>query len=150
MKFEFRFQVLLDHRGRLEDIAKRDLAEAQRELDDCLTGIKNMYAAITDAREITAREQQVGDSRAVEQIRANEFFMEGQKVRIENERQKARALMSKVEDRQEKLIEAARERKKIDKLRERMKRAHKKEQRRLETKRIDDLVTIRAGRSRPI
>lgn len=148
MKFHFRFEVLLKHRRRLEDIARRDHIEAQRELDDCLEGINQIYRSIETSREEIAQGQKVGDLNAIETIRASEHFIEGQKIRAQLQRQVARELMAKVEDRHEKLVEAVKEYRKIEKLKERMQQQFKKEQRRLEVKRVDDLVVMRFGMKR--
>ena len=150
MGFTFKFETVLKHRRHLEDIARRDFMEAQRKLDDCLEGINSLYQSVDGARSGIAAQQKVGDGEALQGIRATEQFIEGQKIRIQNERQRARTLMTKVEEMHEKLVEAVKEYKKIEKLRDRMKVQYKKEMKKTEAKRMDDLVVIRAGRGRAV
>lgn len=146
MKFQFKFEVLKKHRRRLEEEAQRNFMEARANLDACLNMIKSHYDSIEDSRSRIANEQSSGNAHAFELIRGFEQFIDGQKIRIERKRQEARHLMVVVEEKQELLIEAAREYKKIEKLRERKLEDFKKHKKRVEAKRVDDLVTIRTGR----
>lgn len=150
MNFEFRFEFLLRHRKRLEEIARRDYAQARRELEDCLAGIDRMYLSIEETRVYIAEQQRLGTVEAVIQIRDCEAFIEGQKIRITKERERARGLMRVAEDKQELLIEAAKNHKMIGKLKERKRKQFRKDKKRIETKRIDDLVVIRSQRGRAI
>lgn len=150
MAFEFKFEAVMKHRRHLEDMARKDYLEARRNLDDCLAGINRMYGSIDTAREDIAVAQKTGDAHSLQLIHGTEQFIEGQKVRIQRERERARNLMAIAEQMHEKLVEAVKEFKKIEKLKERMKRQYKKEQRKLEAKRVDDLVVIRSGRGRAI
>ncbi len=124
--------------------------EAQRKLEDCLEGINKMYQAVDVARVGVAEHQKLGNGDALQSIRSTEAFIEGQKIRIQNERQRARGLMTKVEEMHEKLVEAVKEYKKIEKLKDRMSAQYKKEMKKLEAKRMDDLSVIRAGRGRAV
>ncbi|MGE0761657.1 MAG: flagellar export protein FliJ [Bdellovibrionales bacterium] len=146
MAFVFKFETLRKHRKRIEDEAQRIYLQARTELDDCLALIKSFYQSIEMARQQVAIAQKQADGQGLQTIRNFEHFIDGQKIRVERQRQVARELMTKVEDAQEKLIEAAREFKKIEKLKEKMKEEYKKHQKRLETKRLEDLVVIRSGR----
>lgn len=150
MAFDFKFEAVLKHRRHLEDVARKNYLEARKLLDDCLAGINRMYDGIDTARDDIAGAQRSGEPRALQNIWSSEQFIEGQKIRIQRERDRARALMVKAEEMHEKLIEAVKEFKKIEKLKERMKEQYKKDRRKLEAKRMDDLVVIRSGRGRAI
>lgn len=145
-KFQFKLESLKKHRQRQEEEAQREFLAARAELDACLRLIDSFYKSIEDSRALILKEQKSGDFQSLERIRHHEFFIEGQKVRIERQRQVARDLMARVEDKQDKLIEAAREFKKIEKLKERQQAEYKKHLKQLETKRLDDLVVLRNGR----
>lgn len=146
MAFEFKFATLLKHRKRLEEAAQRDYLEAKAILDHCLEGIEALYISIEETRLQISLWQRRGQVDDLMQISDGERFIDGQKIRIERERIKARQLMAIVEEKQELLVEAAREFKKIDKLKEKLKAEHKKEAKKREVKRLDDLVVIRANR----
>ena len=150
MGFLFKFEAVLKHRHHLEDIARRDFMEAQRKLDECLEAINHMYRSIDDTRTGIATAQSVGNTEALQSIRSGEFLIEGQKIRIQNERQKARTLMAVAEEMHEKLLEAMKEYKKIEKLRNQMKAKYRKEMKKLEGKRMHDLSVMSAGRRRAI
>jgi len=145
-KFEFKLEVLLKHRKRIEENAQREYLQARAELEECLAVIKSYYLSIENNRDDILRMQKSGQQSALQEIRGMEQFIDGQKIRVERQRQVARELMIKVEQAQERLIEAAKEFKKIEKLKERQTLEYKKDQRKLEAKRMDDLVVIRAGR----
>ncbi len=146
MAFEFKFESLLKYRKRLEEAAQRDFIAARRELDEALAMIQQMYSSIEEARAYIHSCQGQGQAGDIFRILSSEQFITGQKVKIDIERARARELMMRVEEKQELLLAAAREFKKIEKLKERHKSEFKKEQRRLEIKRVDDLVVIRSGR----
>lgn len=146
MAFDFKFESLLKYRKRLEEAAQREFIAARRELDESLAKIQQMYASIEASRNYIHSCQVQGVSGDISRILSSEQFILGQKIKIDLERGRARELMMRVEEKQELLLAAAREFKKIEKLKERQRADFKKQQRRLETKRVDDLVVIRSGR----
>jgi len=146
MKFEFKFESLLKYRKRLEEAAQREFISARRELDECLARIQQMYLSIEETRAYIAACQRQGEPGDISQILSSEQFIRGQNRRIDEERARARQLMMNVEQKQELLVSASREFKKMEKLKDRQKTDFKKEAKRREMKRIDDLVVIRAGR----
>lgn len=146
MAFKFKFTSLMKYRKRIEEDAQREYLLARRNLDDCLLLIQQYYESMEKARRDISAFQVSGQAGALSQILSLEQFIEGQKVRVTNERVRAREFMAKVEEKQEILIEATREHKKIEKLEERMREDYRKEQKRLEAKRMDDLVVIRSRR----
>lgn len=146
MSFDFKFSSLLKYRKRLEDAAQREYLEARRDLDECLLQIQQYYSSIDNSRKEIAKAQASKDAQGLSMILQTETFIEGMKVRILSERARARGLMAKVEDKQELLIDATREFKKIEKLKDRMFSEYKHERKKLEAKRVDDLVVIRSQR----
>lgn len=142
MKFKFAFETVINYRKQLEDEARRDFEVAQANLDRCLQLINYMYQQMDESR-TRILELQRRPPVDIASIRQNEEFIEGQKIRIQNERLKARGLMAIAEEKQGILVEKAKEHKILIKLKERKKMQFLKEQRKLEVKRMDDLVTMR-------
>lgn len=142
MKFKFAFEKLLNHKQTLEEIAQKKLAEAQRRLDEAKGELNNMYKAIDDVRARAFELERHGGSTQATGVSTDEFIL-GQKIRIEKQREVVRERMMDVEQRQEELIIAARERKTLEKLKEKKIEEFKIEQKRKELKEIDDIVTMR-------
>jgi flagellar protein FliJ len=84
--------------------------------------------------------------RALTSLSIRHEFIQGMKLRIEMQRQMLRTLKSDAESRLETLVEAAKERKTLDKLKERRLEEHKKVVKKKELKAMDELVTTRFKR----
>ena len=146
MAFKFGLDTVLKHRGRLEDVAQREYAEAQAAVDECLTQIERMYQRSDEVREEIAEAEQTGTAGKLAEIREMEHFLSGQKIRIERMRLKARELLAAAEDKHEALIVAARERKILVKLKEKKLFEYKAWLQRIEAKELDDLTMVRIAR----
>lgn len=142
MKFKFPLESVIRYRKQLEDEARRDFETAQANLERCLQHINYMYQQMDDSRTRILKLQQKPPV-DIASIRYNEEFIEGQKILIQNERLKARELMTVLEQKQEVLVEKAKEHKILLKLKERRRTQFLNEQKKLEVKRMDDLVTMR-------
>lgn len=142
MKFKFPLESVIHYRKQLEDEARRDFEIAQGNLDRVLQHVNYMYQQMDDSRSRIMKMQQEPPV-DIASIRQNEEFIEGQKIRIQNERLKARELMVIVEEKQTILVERAKEHKILLKLKERRKAQFLNEQKKLEVKRMEDLVTMR-------
>lgn len=145
MAFKFPLESVLKHRQRLEEIAQREFAEAQANVDECLRKIEAMYNRIDEVRNEIKAAQTVGTREMVEQIREMETFISGQKIRIENLRLEARTLLQIAEEKQEALIAAARDKKALVKLKERKKVEYLQYLSQLEQKELDDMTSVRHG-----
>jgi len=146
MAFKFGLNTVLKHRQRLEDVAQREYAEAQAAVDECLRTIEAMYQRSDEVREDIAAAQKRGSAENLQQIRDMETFLGGQKIRIEQMRLKARELLVVAEVKQEALIEAAKEKKILVKLKEKRFAEYKEWLARMETKEMDDMTSMRAAR----
>jgi len=142
MKFRFSYQKLLDHRATLEDIARRDFYEAQNRVNMAERELREMYDQVSDARRRSAQLEQSEGNPASNLAMLNEFIV-GQQVRIESQRKKIRQLMSEAESLHEKLVEAAKERKTLEKLKEKRFEEFRKMMQKKELKMIDEIVTTR-------
>ena len=147
MAFRFRLQKVLDHRGRLEDEAKRDYFTAQANTRTALGELENLYVAIDEAR-VRGHQLVTGgqDPRIAPTLQHTDLFINGQKIRIENQRAKIRELKAIEEEKQDLLAQAAREKKTLEKLREKHLQEYRAEQARREQEEADDLAVMRYGR----
>ena len=143
MKFTFAFEKLLKHKHTLEDMAHRDWATAQRAVDEALKQIESYFVQIEEARTRNSR-LELGGQASGPQLAQTDEFIKGQKLRIEFARVKARQLMTVAEEKHEALIEAAKERKTLERLRERRLEDYKLKRKKMELKSVDDMVTMRA------
>lgn len=140
MAFRFGLEAVLKHRRRLEELAQREYAEAQAAVNECLGRLEAMYRRGDEVREEIRAAQARGD---LEIVREMETFLSGQKIRIETVRLEARGLLEVAEEKQEALVAAAREKKVLDKLREKRLAEYRAKLREMETKELDDLTTVR-------
>lgn len=145
MAFRFGLESVLKHRKRVEDVAQREYIEAQQILDACLARIDAMYKRMDEVRMEIQQAQQNGSKQSLNEILEMEFFITGQKVRIQSERMEARRLMQIAEEKQDQLIHASREKKILVQLKEKKMSEYKEWLARLEAKALDDLTTTRFG-----
>lgn len=145
MGFKFSLDAVLKHRKRLEEVAQREFAEAQAAVDECLKKIEAMYKRSDEVRGEIHGAQTSGAASSVENIREMEMFLAGQKIRIETLRQHARALLQVAEQKQEALILAARDKKTLEKMKEKRKADYEAWIRQIEAKELDDMTTVRQG-----
>ena len=146
MAFKFKFEVLQRHRKTLRDLAQRDFAEAQAAASAQMQFIESLFQQIDRAGEksVDIRNTEPVD---LEQLKAIEEFIELQKVKIEIEREKARELLSVMEEKQEELVEKAKEYKVVEILREKEHKKYLEKVKEAETKEMDDLSLMRHVRS---
>lgn len=145
MKFQFPFGKLLEIRARAEDVARKQFAEAQRAVDEANRELAEMYAAIDRSRS-SSHELALNGGADPARLVQNDAFVLGQGVLIERKRSVIRELMSIAEAAQAALVEAAKERKTLEKLRERRLNEWKAAVKKREIKRLDELATTRHGR----
>ena len=143
MAFRFNLETVLQQRGRAEEAAQREYAEAQAAVNEVLQLIESMYRRADEAREEILAAQKKGTAAALEEVRALEEFLIAQRRRIEYARLQARELMAVAEEKQEALIHAAREKKVLVKLKEKRQREYREWLARMEAKELDDMTTIR-------
>lgn len=145
MKFKFSLETVLKHRRRLEDEAQKAFSESKARLQEAQEKLKFMYSQIDRSREEIAALQISGDDQKISQINARESFIHGQGFRIKMHRELMRELQLDLEEKQEALVLALRERKTLEKLKEKKKREHDMEVARKEALALDEIATMRAG-----
>lgn len=142
MKFRFPFERVLSHRQTLENVARRDWIEAQSAVDRAQEELKKMYDDIEASRFRAAELENQGGARAPALSQIDDFI-NGQKIRIERLRQKIRELQFVAEEKHAALVQAAMDRKTIEKLKERRLESFKQAAKKHEQKVVDDLVVMR-------
>ena len=147
MKFRFRLESLLNHRGSLKDEAQRVWMEAQNRVNECLEEIQTMYNQVDESRQTIASSEKAGVSNQSAVFVSNNEFLSGQKIRIERKRQEARELMSIAEQKREEMVAAIQDHEVLKKLKEKKKQEFLKKKKTREAKEMDDLVTMRFTRS---
>src|ERR1700728_5414416 len=117
MKFVFSYESLLDHRKLEEEVARRDFYEAQTNLDEQKAIYKELYTRLHEI-ENESSEMQAALSVPIEELRERDEFLAGQKIKIQRQREVVINHTTIAEGKQEILINAAKERKILDKLKE--------------------------------
>jgi len=148
MKFKFPLETVLKHRKRLEEMAQREFAEAQANVDAVLRSLEEMYRRMDEVREEILGLQKSGDPDRIEKICQMEGFLTGHKIRIEMKRQEARKLLVIVEEKQELLILAAKERKVMVKLKEKRQNEYREWLNYTEAQLADDQTSMTRARLR--
>ncbi len=143
MKFEFSFEKILNHRRGLEDIARRDWLVANGKLNQAMKELDALFAQIEDSR-LRASKIERGGGPLAPQLAMTDQFINGQKIRVEKKRLEVRELMGEAERLHEILVEAAREKKVLEKLRERRFADYKLLRKKMELKAADELTVTRA------
>ncbi len=148
MKFKFRLQKVLEHRQRLEDEAKRNYFAAQARTREALDFLERLYTAIDEVRlRATKLQSDGGGAKTVFTLQDTDLFIRGQKLRIENQRKVVRELKQQEEIEQEVLITCARDRKALEKLKEKQLQLFRENVDRQEAAEADDLSVIRYKRA---
>ena len=115
MKYEFSLEVVLTHRRRTENEARRVFMEAQAKVDVAVAQLNEYYAQVDRTRESNLDLQKQGGAQSAA-LAQNESFITNQKYRIEAQRTKIRELKMAAEALQDALLEAAKETKTLEKL----------------------------------
>ncbi len=145
MKFRFAYEHLLKHKKRLEELAAREFAEAQHQVDLANQKLRLMFEQIEESRKRALDLTNEGGRKSGALAQIDEFI-NGHKIRIDLQRQVIRQLHLEAERTQDALIEAAKEYKTLQKLRERRLDEFKHLVKKHELKQVDELVTTRFKR----
>ena len=142
MKFEFSFETLLDHRRQIEDAARREWNEAQEKVDEAQRTLDEYYSQLDQARARVGTIEKSGGPQAGALVSIAEFIS-GQNIRIERHRLSMRELVMDAEIKREAMIEAAKETKTLQKLKEKKLEEFKQKKKKRELKEVDDLIVTR-------
>ena len=145
MKFDFPYEKLLDHRRTLEELARKEFMIAKGKVDDAETELRKMYDDVAANRQRALDLAEKGGPQGGALVQIHEFI-QGQKFRIQNQREKIQGLMMEMEEKKQALVEAAKETKTLEKLKERQLKEFKQAAKKRELKEIDEIVTTRFKR----
>jgi len=145
VKFEFAFEKLLDHRRKLEDVARRNWLHARGKVDEAKARLTALFDEVDHARNRAAELAVRGGTQGPALAQVDDFI-NGQKIRVDRQRAVIRELTEEMEKLQDAMVEAAKERKILEKLKERRLEEFKIRRRKHELKEVDELVVTRFGR----
>lgn len=126
--------------------AQKEFSQAKKNFDEVMSFIASFYQSIETSREEILNLQKNQTFQVLTTIQEYEKFIEGQKIKIQQKRVVARELLQILEKKQMVLIEMATEFKKIEKLKEKQKMQFRKQQLKIETKQLDQIMIMRSGR----
>lgn len=144
VKKQFEMQQVLNYRTELEKLRKMDFAAAKQDLDlasDLLEKEKNEAELIGE--EFSERQQQI-DSIFEMQLYADFFARKREEVKEQQRR--VEALDRVLENRREDLIQATKEKKVMEQLKEKQKEAFRREIAHKEGLLLDEIATQKKGR----
>jgi flagellar FliJ protein len=146
LKFKFGYEKLLEFYEQQEEIAQRDYNESLSHLDLEKVKHKAMWTLVDTAEDEIYNLKASPKGSPMARLTQLDSFISGQKIRIEKQREVIINHTSIVEQKQEILIAAVREKKTIEKLKEKKLREFKKLQNKKELKANDEFVVTRFKR----
>ncbi len=146
MKFKFRLESIMRYRKNLEEMARRDYYDAKETSDGILSQINHLFDSNDTVREVSHRAS--GDTKFVQLQQIAHEYLEGNKIRIERKKVEFREALYITENKQEGLIEAAKEAKMLEKLKDQKKQEFKDQERKRERKETDEIIVQRYGREK--
>ena len=141
--FKFSYEKLLELYALQENVARRDYNDSLQKLESEKGLLANMYRLSDNAREEIFELQTGEGSAPMERLCQIDDFMAGQKIKIERQRVIVTNHTQIVEQKQEILHMAAKERKILEKLKEKKSDEYKKRQKKSEAKATDEIVVTR-------
>lgn len=143
-RFAFRFQAVLEHKKRLEDVAQVELAQFQARQQHEEGALKRLNNAENEA--IVEMERQRFTGRLdIEAIQLGMGFLDAITIQIQRQEQIVLRAQQQTAAKREQLVGFMQERKALEKLRERQRAAFIVEQNRGEARETDELVVMRHG-----
>ncbi len=138
MKFHFKLEKVLKHKHILEKQAQRDFAEMQKKLDEQLNILKdlenNLKNTYNERYNFIASGQNVSAS-----LDFVQKAYDGYKVMIGNQKRIIEGLEKIVEEKRLRLVEATKERKVFEKLKDKKKEEFVRELKKKDQKRTDEI-----------
>jgi flagellar FliJ protein len=139
-RFVFSLQKVLEYRQRLEEQAIRAFAEAQAQLMHEQAVLHKLLIEREECLRCSHRRQHL----SVELLAVEQTYLSALEERIEQQRQRVAEAEKVLEEKRQALIEAQRERKTLERLREKQYEEWRQEWLRTEQKALDELATVRA------
>lgn len=143
VKKKFEMQQVLNYRVELEKMKKQEFAAARQDLDaasDLLEQEKNEAAKL--AEEFSGRQQQID---SIFEMRLYADFFARKRDEIKEQQRRVQSLDRVLEDRRGELVQATKEKKVMEQLKEKQKEAFQKEQAHKEGLLLDEIATQKKG-----
>jgi flagellar FliJ protein len=144
-KFSFRLEPVLDYREIREDLAQRRLADAMREA----ARVEEVLAGLRQRRERLIEEMAMSQDGAVNLVQVQQCvdYLGYLLACIDRTRAELAEMVAHVEQRRRELVEATRDKKVLERVKERDFAEYVREAQALEQKFLDEVATIRHARS---
>ena len=144
VKKQFEMQQVLNYRTELEKLRKQDFAAAKQDLDAACDQLEQEKSeAERLAEEFSGRQQQI-DSIFEMQLYAD--FFARKREELKEQQRRVEALDRVLEDRREDLVQATKEKKVMEQLKEKQKEAFRREIAHKEGLLLDEIATQKKGR----
>lgn len=145
MKFKFAFTTLMKERKIRQDEARREFLQASQRVEEQVRILgayrESLARAIDQIQRVRSGAGQVAGS-----LIALDEFVKGQKIRIQGQIRTVQGLEEIANQKRLVLVEAAREVKVLEKLKEKQYNEFKKQRLKHELKAIDEIAVMRAAR----
>lgn len=143
-KFKFRLQRVLDAKQSVEDQRKRELGVAQQVLAAEEKTLAQLHAELEEVRKAERKLMQGG-------VKAGELMVQHRwkrelGVKLESQAKKVRKASEEIEVARERLVEASKDKKVLEKLKEKRLEEHNKEVQNQQQNLLDDIGARRNGR----
>ncbi len=149
MKFQFPFETLMKARRARRNEAERDYRLALAKADEQRNRLQNMRSEMSNARVEMQNIRENGGKLNAALVSVEDYLV-GQKIRIQIQLKTLKGLDEIVEQKRLILVEAAKELKSLEKLREKRYTEFKVQVRKKELKNIDEISVMRAARSKMV
>ncbi len=148
-RFKFRLEKVLEVRRRKEEEKEKELASLKKELrreEEFLEKLRKETSLI--AERIGAFQKVDDESLNLEELRREYDYLEVLRNKITRHLNTVEKLMIKIEEKRKELIEASKERKIMEKLKDKQYRKFRSEEERKERKVLDEIGTLNYNHKR--
>lgn len=143
-RFEFRLESLLAYKAHLEQVARRQMADAVSEVNRCEQQIQTL---VQDRRSAALRlEDLVENGMNAVEFKQHHGFLSALERMILDERQNKQVLEKKVEEALTMLKKRTIDKKALERLREKQAKAYTQDMLREEQKELDEIAGIKTAR----
>lgn len=146
-KFKFSLEGLIKVRKYREEQLRVELNQLQAKVQKEEQDLYQMYEKIEETYQLGLQYKQEGIS-VPPKLDNVDNFIYAEKLNVEKKSNEIRQLKQLIEKKEFEWLEARKELKIIEKLREKKEKIHKVEQRKIEQKKLDDLISTNRGSKR--
>ncbi|MGE0918119.1 flagellar export protein FliJ [Trichlorobacter lovleyi] len=142
-KKQFELQQVLNYRAELEKLRKQEFALAKQDLDAAADKLEQEKAEAAQlAEEFSKRQQEIN---SIYEMQLYADFFARKREEMKEQQRRIEALDRVLEDRREDLVQATKEKKVMERLKEKQKEEFRKEQAYKEGLLLDEIATQKKG-----